>query len=297
MRAAIVVAIRLVADGLAAVSLAALFDRRRAVGAAVSLAALFERRRAVGAAASLAALFERRRVAGAAVSLAALFERRRVAGAAVGLAALFERRRAAGAAVGLAALFERRRAVGAAVGLAALFERRRAAGAAVRGLALFGSPAPLVAAVRRPMTGAVLFYPAVAWIRVIAAFVRVGSSSVIWAAVIVVVRAIGPAMVPLSVSVAAVFRLVLGAAAFLAAALPDMLFAIAAGHGAVAVVLLQREHGCCGAGRGGEHADKPDHAERGEKAARSIVRGGGSVPRAISFQFTHPAKREHTNRA
>jgi uncharacterized membrane protein len=132
------------------------------------------------------------------------------------------------------------------------------------------------------MTRAVVFYPAVAWIRVIAVFVRVGSSSAIRAAVILVVRAIGPAMVPLGVSVAA--------------ALPDMLFAIAAGHGAVAVVLLHREHGRRGASRGDEHADKPDHAERGEKAARSIVRGGGgSVPRAISFQFTHPAKREHTN--
>jgi hypothetical protein len=104
-------------------------------------------------------------------------------------------------------------------------------------------------------------------------------------------------MVPLGVYVTAAFRLVLDAAAFFAAALPDMLFAIAAGHGAVAVVFLHREHGRRGASRGGEHADKPDHAERGEKAARSIVRGGGSVPRAISFQFTHPAKREDTNRA
>ena len=184
-----------------------------------------------------------------------------------------------------------------ACSLAVSFERLPAIGAAVRGLALFGSRVLLVAAGRRPVTRAAVFYPAVAWISVIAVFVRMRSSSAIRAAVIVVVRAIGPAMVPLGVSVAAAFRLVLGVAAFLAAALPDMLFAIAAGHGAVAVVFLHREHGRRGASRGGEHADKRDHAERGEKAARSIVRGGGSVPRAISFQFTHPAKREDTNRA
>jgi hypothetical protein len=40
--------------------------------------------------------------------------------------------------------------------IAALFEWLPAVGAAVSGLALFGSPAPLVAAVRRPMTGAVV---------------------------------------------------------------------------------------------------------------------------------------------
>ena len=92
-----------------------------------------------------------------------------------------------------------------ACSLAVSFERLPAVGAALRGLALFGSPAPLVAAIRRPMTRAVVFYPAVAWISVIAVFVRVGSSSAIRAAVIVVVRAIGPAMVPLGVSVAAAF--------------------------------------------------------------------------------------------
>ena len=184
-----------------------------------------------------------------------------------------------------------------ACSLAVSFERLPAIGAAVRGLALFGSRVLLVAAGRRPVTRAAVFYPAVAWISVIAVFVRMRSSSAIRAAVIVVVRAIGPAMVPLGVYVTAAFRLVLDAAAFFAAALPDMLFAIAAGHGAVAVVFLHREHGRRGASRGGEHADKPDHAERGEKAARSMVRGGGSVPRAISFQFTHPAKREDTNRA
>ena len=147
-----------------------------------------------------------------------------------------------------------------ACSLAVSFERLPAVGVALCGLALFGRDAPLVAAIRRPMTCAVVFYPAVAGVSVIAAFVRMGSSSVIRAAVIVVVRAIGPAMVPLGVSVAAPFRLVLGVAAFLGAALPDMPFAIAAGHGAVAVVLLHREHGRRGAGRGGEHADKPDHA-------------------------------------
>jgi hypothetical protein len=153
-------------------------------------------------------------------------------------------------------------------GLAVLFDRVPAVGTVVCGLARFGGPAPFVAGVRRTMTCAVVPDSAV-----------------------VVVRAIGLSMVPLGVSVAVASRLVPGAAAFLAVALPGMLLAIAAGHGAViAVVLLQREQFGHGAGRGREHADKPDRAERGKKAAPSTIGRDEGAVRAIYFQFQSPSR-------
>src|SRR5262249_49936490 len=92
-------------------------------------------------------------------------------------------------------------------------------------------------------------------------------------------------------SVAMASRLVPGTTAFLAAALPGMLFAIPAGHGAVvAVILLQREHFGHGAGRGGERADESDSTQLGKKAAPSTVERDEGAVRAITFQFGSPTR-------
>jgi hypothetical protein len=156
----------------------------------------------------------------------------------------------------------------ATVNLAVLFDRLPAVGAVVCGLARFGGPAPFVAGVRCRMTRAVVLYSPV-----------------------VVLPAMGLSVVPLGVSVAVASGLVPGAAAFLAAALPGMLFAIPAGHGAVvAVILLQREQFGHGAGRSRENADEPDCAQRGKKAAPSTVGRDEGAVRAISFQFQSPSR-------
>ena len=184
-----------------------------------------------------------------------------------------------------------------AVRLSDLPGRLVAVGAALPVRALFGRSTAVVA-VGRPVVCSVRLYAAVAGIRVMAALVM--ASSVTRAAVIVIVRAIVLAMVPLgvSVSVAIASRLVLGATAFLAAALVGMLSAIAAVHAVVvaavhavvvAIVLARGERLRHGAGRGGEGADKPDCAERGKKAAPSAVERDESALRANSFQFQPPS--------
>jgi len=155
----------------------------------------------------------------------------------------------------------------AAFSFAVLFGRLTVVGAAVRGLARFGGPAPFVAGVRRPVTRIVVLYSAVA-----------------------VVRAVGPSMVPLGVSIAVTFSLVPGAAAVFTVALPGVLFPVAASGSVVAVILLQGEQFCHCAGRDGECADEPDHAQRGKKAAPSTVGRDQGAVRAISFQFQSPSR-------
>jgi len=154
-----------------------------------------------------------------------------------------------------------------AFSFAVLFGRLTVVGAAVRGLARFGGSAPFVAGVRRPVTRIVVLYSAVA-----------------------VVRAIGPSMVPLGVSIAVTFSLVPGAAAVFTVALPGVLFPVAASGSVVAVILLQGEQFCHCAGRDGEYADEPDHAQRGKKAAPSTVGRDQGAVRAISFQFQSPSR-------